>query len=145
MGARGGGQAVRGGAARTSLGLLSLRGGSSGPGKGRFPKKSPGGIPSDTCQLRSGLRSASHFRWAHSPHPWDPSPPAFSRKLTVIFTVQLQAGGIHKGEGGRLRGNGTELALHKINCLCGPSLYTHENRLASVPVSPPPHTPKGIL
>lgn len=35
--------------------------------------------------------------------------------MTVTFIVQLQAGGIHK-KGRRLRGNGTKLTLHKINC-----------------------------
>lgn len=135
------GQAVRGGSARTSLGHLSPRWGCSGPGTGRFSKKSSGGVPSGTCQLCSGLRSASHRL-----------PPTsagqalltcgilhhllfLESSLSYLQYSDRQAVFIKRR--GRLRGNGTELALHKINVLCGPSLYTHENQLTSVLVSPP--------
>lgn len=54
--------------------------------------------------------------------------------LTVTFTVQLQAGGIHKREGEGSEDNGTKRGLHKTNCLCG-SLCAHEHRPTSVLVS----------
>lgn len=88
---------MTGGSARRSLGLLSSRWGHRGPEAGRFLESSPRAL------LHSGFCAA-----AQPPTSAGQALPTcgtlhhllfLGSSLTVTFTVQLQAGGIHRRDG----------------------------------------------